>query len=136
MATSEDEFDPPAWMLSAVLQKIVIPVLSEIADEIGVICLGSVTICVREVQAWKLSICGTDTLHDRIDENTDIHLRFRRTIRDERVLFAMDTQHADVWRKTGFSGVWLRGDVITKDGIPECRIRDKTICYNQGWHKW
>ena len=136
MATSKDEFDPPAWMLSAVLGKIVIPVLSEIADEIGVICLGSVTVCVREEQKWKLSICGADTNHDRIDENTDIHLRFRRTFRDDRVLFAMDTQHADVWRQTGFSGVWLHGDVIIKDGVAECRIRDKTICYNQGWHKW
>ena len=113
-----------------------IPVLSDIADEIDVNCLGSVTVYVREDQNWKLSICGRDTTYDRIEENTDIRLRFRRTFRDDRLLFAMDTQHADVWRKTGFSGVWLHGDVIMKDGVAECRIRDKTICYNQGWHRW
>ncbi len=136
MATPEDEFDPPAWILSAVLSTVVIPVLSDIADEIGINCLGSVTVFVREDQNWKLSICGRDTTYDRIEENTDIRLRFRRTFREDRLLFAMDTQHADVWRKTGFSGVWLHGDVIVKDGAAECRIRDKTICYNQGWHRW
>lgn len=136
MATSNDEFDPPAWMLSAVVGQVVIPVLTDIAEEIGVVCRGSVTVCIRDDERWKHSFSGADLIYEPIDENTEIHLRFRQTFRDDRVLFAMDTQHADVWRQTGFSGVWLHGDVITKDGIAECRIRDKTICYNQGWHKW
>lgn len=136
MATSEDEFDPPDWMLSALMDKIVMPVLSGIANEIGVICLGSVTVCVREHQIWKFTICGTETIDERVDENTDIRLRFRRTYRDDRVLFSMNTQYADIWRRTGFSGVWLRGDVITKDGLPEFRVRHKMICYHQSWNGW
>jgi hypothetical protein len=136
MATSKDEFDPPSWLLSAVVVDVVIPALSKIANEIGVICHGTVIVCVREEQIWKVNIRGADTTDERIDENTEIHLRFRRTFRDDRVLFAMDTQHADVWRQTGFSGLWLHGDVITTNGIAECRIRSETVCYNQGWHDW
>jgi hypothetical protein len=136
MATRKDEFDPPAWVLLAVVDKIVIPVLLDIAKETGVHCLGSVAVCIEDEQEWKLSIRESDIIHERIDENAQIRLRFRRTFRDDRVLFAMDTQHADVWRRTGFSGVWLHGDVIMNDGKAACRIRRKTICYGQGWHNW
>lgn len=136
MATRKDEFDPPEIVLAAVVNDIVKPVLAQVAREIGVVCLGSVTVCVREERRWKLSIRGSDTIVDRVDENTEIRLRFRRTFRENRVLFSIDTQHADVWRESGFSGVWLHGDVIANDGTLECRIRHKTICYGQGWHHW
>ena len=136
MATQRDEFDPPHKMLLAVLKQIVIPTLSDVAREIGITSVASVNLCVREDRTHKLNLIGSDICTTPVDENTEIRLRFRRTYRDDRVLFAMDTQHADVWRDSGFSGVWLHGDIITSGTYSTCRIRNKTICYNQGWHNW
>lgn len=135
MATRKDEFDPPDWMLSKLIDCVVIPILADVAEEIGVACQGSVTVYIRDRPQWKTNIDGFTTTLEEFDENTEIRLRFRRTIRNDRVLYSMDTQHADVWRKSGFSGVWLRGDIISKDGKCECRIRHKQMCYN-GWHDW
>ncbi|MCC9658815.1 hypothetical protein [Rhodopirellula halodulae] len=136
MATQRDEFYPPQDLLAAVVEQIAIPTLSEVAKEIGVTCMASVHVCVRDDRKHKLNIDGAAISSDAVDENTEVRLRFRRTYRDDRVLFAMDTQHDDVWRKSGFSGVWLHGDIVTNDTGTECRIRGKTICYNQGWHNW
>ncbi|WP_372725648.1 hypothetical protein [Novipirellula sp.] len=136
MATQRDEFDPPQELLAAVVEQVAIPTLSEVAKEIGVTCIASVHVCVRDDRKHKLNIDGPAISSVAVDENTEVRLRFRRTYRDDRVLFAMDTQHADVWRDSGFSGVWLHGDVVTSDTGTTCRIRGKTICYNQDWHNW
>lgn len=136
MATQGDEFDPPHALLTAVLVQVAIPVLTEVASEIGVRCSASIHICVRDDQRHKLNLVATTISSELIDENTEVRLRFRKTYRDDRVLFAMDTQHADVWRVSGFSGIWLHGDALLEHARLVCRIRNKTICYNQGWHNW
>ncbi len=136
MATQRDEFDPPQELLTAVVQQIAIPVLTDVAAEIKKDCAASIHVCVRNDRTHKFNVVGTKVSRDTIDENTEVRLRFRKTHRDDRVLFAMDTQHADGWRDSGFSGVWLHGDVISSGTNLACRIRNKTICYNQGWHSW
>lgn len=136
MATRKDEFDPPVWLLAAVVEQIAVPELGAIANEIGVSCLAAVAVCVCEHREVKLNLIGSQITRAQIVENTEVRLRFRKTYRDDRVLFAMDTQHADVWRKTGFSGIWLRGDILILGTEVKCKSRHKTICYNQAWHDW
>lgn len=134
MATRQDEFDPPDWLLAAVIEQIAIPQLGAVANEIGVSCRAVLFVCVCEHREVRLNLSGSQVTTAQIIENTEVRLRFRKTYRDDRVLFSMDTQHADVWRETGFSGIWLRGDILILDTEVKCRIRHKTICYNQGWH--
>ncbi|TWU20172.1 hypothetical protein Pla52o_46870 [Novipirellula galeiformis] len=136
MATQRDEFDPPQELLTAVVTQIAIPVLTDIASEIGVDCVASVKVCVRDDRTHQFNVVGTTVSTSPVDENTEVRLRFRKTYRDDRILFAMDTQHADAWRDSGFSGVWIHGDIVIDNTGTTCRIRDKTICYNQGWHNW
>jgi hypothetical protein len=136
MATSNDEFDPPDWLRSAAIAQIVGPQLAELSECIGTPYVADVYVYVRDECRLRIRIrqCAADDRSD--DENVQVRLRFRKTYRDDRLLFSMDTQHADIWRSSGFSGVWIKGDLVMDGDSAKCTIRGKTICYNQGWHRW
>jgi len=133
VATSKDEHDVAESTLTAGVQQTVIPTLSEIASEINVELAANITVVVRDKLIPKFAIQGNEITRQDIDENAEVRLRFRYTHRDDRILFKMETQHTDMWRETGFSGVRISGDILLGKGEAECRIRGKTICYNQGW---
>lgn len=136
MATRRDEFYPPDHVLLAFVEQIAIPVLAGVAKDIGVESVASVSVCVCNARHWKFNLVRALIVTDAIDENTEVRLRFRKTYREERMLFSMVTQHADVWRTSGFSGIWLRGNIVATDASVICRQQSMTICYSQGWHEW
>jgi hypothetical protein len=135
MATPKDEFDPPKVVLNAVIGTVLNPQLAKLEREIEIPCKAQISVLVREDEIHKYTLVD-GLLHPWIDAepNTFVRIRFRRTIKEERVLFSIETQHSEQWRKHGFSGVRMHGDVNTK--TLDCQRRAKSICYNGGWMGW
>ena len=138
MATTADEFDPPKLVFNAIVRESLLAVLVELADEIGTPFIAKLSVWVDQKEIFKSFLTERGYLDsDQVDENTNVRIRCRKTYRNDRFLFSIETQHAEIWRKSGFSGVRIRGDVVTDDtGVVKSKIKDKTICYNSGWIGW
>lgn len=137
MATSADEFDPPSSFLDALCQEVLVPVLEKLGRESDVSFRAKVAVWVRDKEIPKfLLLPGGGRGEFDLDENVLVRVRFRKTYREERILFSAETQHAEVWRTHGFSGVRCHGDIIIDGERLTVRRRSKTICYNLGWIGW
>jgi len=136
MATPEDEFDPHWSLLDALVDEILTPALARASDEIGHPYLARIAVWVRDSEIPKFSITPSDRGDYDIDENTDVRIRFRQTIKPTRHLYSIQTQHAEAWRQQKLSGIWIKGDIVVAKTIPQFRIRDESIRYTGGWQKW
>ncbi|QDT44055.1 hypothetical protein Pan241w_41600 [Gimesia alba] len=136
MATPEDEFDPHWSLLEAIVEEILTPALARTSNQIGKPFVARVAVWVRDTEIPKFSLSPTDRGHYDVEENTDVRIRFRQTIKATRHLFSIQVQHAEAWRQQKLSGIWIKGDVDIAQKVPIFRVRDETIRYTGEWKKW
>ena len=135
MATAVDEFDPSEEVLNSFTHQVLIPALDSLSRDTEVPYVATVDVWVRDQEIPKFSLCAGAFGKYDVEENTVIRVRFRRTYRDDRILFSFETQHADVWRATGFSGIWCHGDVRINGNNVTAQLKSKTVSHS-GWHGW
>jgi hypothetical protein len=136
MATPADEFDPPPEVLHTLVRTVLAPALSDLSAELAIPFVAKVEVWVREEAIPKCSLTVQGIGAYSIEENTLVRIRVRRTFRDDRILYSIETQHADVWRQSGFSGIRCHGDLLVNGPTMSARLKNKTICYHAGWNGW
>ena len=135
MATMADEFDPPQDMFVVVVRQILIPQLDRIAAETSLPYIAKVDVWIQDRPLAKCSLSLNGVGDYDVEENVLVRLRFRRTIREDRHLFAVETQHAK-WQHTGFSGIHIRGEIVVNSLRYMPQLNSITIRYNVGWTGW
>ena len=135
MATSTDEFDPPLEVLRAVVREVLALTLETLVTETSIPYRAKVAVWVRDCEYPKFFLSRDGFGDYDEDENILARIRFRHTYREDRVLFSIETQHAN-WRKTGLSGVRCRGDIHVDGTKVSPRLRSRTICHDSGWQGW
>jgi len=134
--TREDEFEPHWSLLDALVDEVLTPALARVSNQIGQPYIARIAVWVRDTEIPKFSITPIDRGNYDIEENTDVRIRFQRTIKPMRHRYSIQTQHAEAWRQQKLSGISITGDIVVAKKVPQFRVRSETIRYAGGWHKW
>ena len=123
---SDDEVEPHWSLLEAVVDEVLVPALTEASAEIGEPYRARIAVWVRDVEIVKFSITPANRYdHEDINENVDVRIRFRRTLKPTRLRFSIQAQIADAWREGKLRGFRMAGDIDVSKKVPFIRLRHR-----------
>lgn len=138
MYTHPDEYFPEDNLLQLVIRESLQPTLAEYEEQVGSPLPLALSVWAGHESHPPIIITATQILEDTSATLGELHLRFRTTIRQSRVLYSSESIFtADIAPGTGYSGFQVTGEILGVPDNPQVKGRSHVVRYNvREWRGW